>query len=390
MFPCKTMRYLAAFYFVGLFLLAAACQSAAPPAAPAPFEATPTRFSPPATAAPTAPIMPAPPAGAAAASRHARLAGVSRWFYGLNLDLDEAVLGRLAASSYDMLVIEPLVTESDNEGYPIAQVVQRLHQAPHPKLVIAYINTGQAEDWRTYWQDGWEIGNPDWIVALDPDGWEGNYPVAYWRKEWKDIWLGPSGYLSQMLDAGFDGVYLDWVEAYADENVLAAARRDGVDAENEMVAWVSELAAAGRTRDPGFIVIAQNAAGLAQRDDYLAVIDAIAQEQTWFDGGAENDPPGDCPLPRTEADIDTQAYADSLSPDCRAVWEDYPDSTLHSSSEEYLRNLQQAYSRGKIIFTVDYALDPHNIAWVYQTARSLGFVPFVSQRDLDIYLDPVP
>jgi cysteinyl-tRNA synthetase len=379
------------YFSLGAFLfLALACQLTAPAQPPAPVElptAAPARTISPTSAAVSAAT---PNLEGAAADRRARLAGVSHWFYGLSFDLDPAAVDQLAASTYDMLVIEPIFTERENEDYPIAATVARLHQAPQPRLVIAYIDIGQAEEWRTYWQEGWEIGDPDWIVALDPDGWQGNYPVAYWRQEWQDIWLGPSGYLAQILAAGFDGVYLDWIEAYSDENVLAAAQRDGVNAEDEMVAWVSKLAAAGRARQPDFVLIAQNAAGLAHRDDYRAVIDAIAQEQTWFDGGAENHPPGDCPLPRLAAEIDTPAYVNRLSPACRVAWLADPDSTLHTSSEEYLRELQAAQGQGVPIFTVDYALQPENVAWVYQTARSLGFIPFVSQRNLDVYLDPVP
>jgi endo-alpha-1,4-polygalactosaminidase (GH114 family) len=146
------------------------------------------------------------------------------------------------------------------------------------------------------------------------------------------------------------------------------------------------------TRDqrPDFVVIAQNAAELAEDDDYLAIIDAIAQEQVWFDGGADNDPPGDCPLPRTEAEVDSEAYRQSLSSTCRTQYDDYPDSTLHVSSEEYLHYLALARDKGEIIFTVDYALEPDNVAWVYETSRALGFVPFVSSRGLDRYVEPVP
>ena len=119
-------------------------------------------------------------------------------------------------------------------------------------------------------------------------------------------------------------------------------------------------------------------------------IDAIAQEQVWFDGGADNDPRGVCPLPRTDAEVDTEAYQRSLSPACREQYDEYPNSTLHVSSEEYLRYLTRARDEGKTIFTVDYALEPDNAAWVYETSRALGFVPFVGSRALDRYVEPVP
>lgn len=326
---------------------------------------------------------------AGTAARRERLGRVESWFYFLSVDPAADTFDRLADSSYDMAVIEPIFTEAGNQDFDIAAVVEKLHAAAEPKLVIAYIDIGQAEEWRTYWQRGWRVGNPEWIVAADPDGWEGNFPVAYWRDEWQAIWLADNGYLQQLIDAGFDGVYLDWVEAYSDENVMAAAEGDDVYATAEMIRWVGRIAAYGRQRDPDFIVIAQNAAELATDEDYRGFIDAIAQEQVWFDGGADNQPPGDCPLPRTEAEVGTEAYAASLSPACRETYDRYPDSTLHVSSEEYISALQAARGEGLTIFTVDYATEPENVSWIYRISRESGFVPFVSERDLATWREPV-
>jgi cysteinyl-tRNA synthetase len=267
-------------------------------------------------------------------------------------------------------------------------VVSQLRNAPQPKLVIAYIDIGEAEDYRTYWRDDWGVGNPEWIAGTDPDGWEGNFPVAFWHDEWRDIWLGDDGYLQAIVDAGFDGIYLDWVEAYSDENVVELAAEDGVDPEQEMISWVADMAAFTRAQRPDFLVIGQNAAELAERDDYLGIVDAIAQEQVWFDGGADNDPPGDCPLPRTDAEVDSDDYVDSLSNPCRRYFQSDPNSPLHVSSEEYLGYLTLAQTKGEIILTVDYALQPENVAWVYDTSRGLGFVPFVGNRALDRYVEP--
>jgi cysteinyl-tRNA synthetase len=355
---------------------------------------TPELVKPSATLVLTAPVpeqtATALPASGDRTPSEARLAGVTRWFYMINVNLEPEIVERIAASEYDMVVLDFVPSEEDNTDYPIADVIAQLHNALHPKLVIAYIDIGQAEEYRTYWQPGWSIGEPEWIVALDPDGWEGNFPVAYWYDEWREIWLGEGGYLQAILDADFDGVYLDWVEAYSDENVIAIAKREGVDPRQEMIWWVGNIADFARTQRPDFVVIAQNAADLAEDDDYLTIIDAIAQEQVWFDGGADNDPPGDCPLPRTEAEVDSDVYRQSLSPSCRKQYDEYPDSTLHVSSEEYLYYLTLARDKGEIIFTVDYALEPDNVAWVYETSRALGFVPFASNRALDRYVEPVP
>ena len=246
------------------------------------------------------------PAGQPASS-HPRPANVSHWLYLIDVNLDMDMVERMVDSEYDMVVLDFIPSEKENTDYPMGEVVARLHAASHPKLVMAYIDIGEAEEYRTYWEPGWRVGDPEWIAGEDPDGWEGNFPVAYWHDEWRQIWLGEGGYLAAILDAGFDGIYLDWIEAYSDESVIAIAEDDGVDPQQEMIWWIQDMAEFCRGRRPGFFVIGQNGAELAEGDDYLAIIDAIAQEQVWFDGGADNDPLGDCPLPRTEAEVDTGA-----------------------------------------------------------------------------------
>ena len=321
-------------------------------------------------------------------SESPRLETVRSWIYLIDVNLKPEVVEQIADSSFDMVVLDFIPSEANNTDYPMAEVVDQFHDAPHSKLVLAYIDIGEAEDYRTYWQPGWGIGDPEWIIAADPDGWEGNYPVAYWWDEWQRIWTGQDGYLQAIIDAGFDGVYLDWVEAYSDETVGDFARADGVDARQEMIWWVGDIAEFGRDINPGFLVIAQNAAELLESGEYVEIIDAIAQEQVWYDGGADNDPPGDCPLPRTEAEIDTETYRQSLSPGCRRQYDEYPESTLHVSSDEYLFNLQRAKTLGLQVFTVDYALDPDNVNWIYETSRGLGFIPFVGNRALDEFVEP--
>lgn len=316
------------------------------------------------------------------------LENVEHWLYWIDVNVSEDGVQQIVESDYDMVVLDFIPSEENSTDYPMADVIAQLHEADHPKLVIAYIDVGQAEEYRTYWQDDWQIGDPDWIVTVDPDGWEGNFPVAYWFDEWREIWLGEGGYLQTIVELGFDGIYLDWLEAYSDENVMAFAEEDGVDPVEEMIWWVEDMAEFTRDLNPDFIVIGQNAAELAEYDDYVDAIDAIAQEQIWFDGGADNDPPGDCPLPRTDADIESDEYVASLTGGCLRLYEDYPESTLHVSSEEYLEALQVAQEKGLLIFTVDYALESENIQWVYCTSRSLGFIPFVGNRALDGYVEP--
>lgn len=82
------------------------------------------------------------------------------------------------------------------------------------RLVISYMSIGEAEDYRYYWKSDWENNAPSWLDAENPD-WPGNYKVKYWEKEWQDIIFGNNdSYLKKILDAGFDGVYLDIIEAF--------------------------------------------------------------------------------------------------------------------------------------------------------------------------------
>jgi cysteinyl-tRNA synthetase len=76
------------------------------------------------------------------------------------------------------------------------------------------LSIGEAEDYRYYWQTDWRTGNPSWIAEENPD-WEGNYKVKYWEPEWQDIIYGNNNsYLIRILGAGFDGVYLDIIDAF--------------------------------------------------------------------------------------------------------------------------------------------------------------------------------
>ncbi len=73
------------------------------------------------------------------------------------------------------------------------------------------------------------------LRAPDPDNWSENYQVAFWKSEWKNLWLESNGIIAKIANYGIDGIYLDWVGA-----------ADGVDVVSEMITFIEELRAAGR------------------------------------------------------------------------------------------------------------------------------------------------
>lgn len=85
--------------------------------------------------------------------------------------------------------------------------------------VISYLSIGEAEDYRYYWHQTWKKNPPEFLEKENPE-WEGNYKVKYWKEEWKEIICGRTdstglekSYLKRIIDAGFDGVYLDVLDA---------------------------------------------------------------------------------------------------------------------------------------------------------------------------------
>jgi cysteinyl-tRNA synthetase len=81
-------------------------------------------------------------------------------------------------------------------------------------MVISYMSIGEAESYRYYWDDDWRLGNPEWLVRENPN-WKGNFKVQYWNPEWKAVILGnDNSYLQLILDAEFDGVYLDIIDGF--------------------------------------------------------------------------------------------------------------------------------------------------------------------------------
>jgi cysteinyl-tRNA synthetase len=124
-------------------------------------------------------------------------------------------IAALDATNYDAFIID-LFDYAENAFSPSA--IAKLQTKPNgaKRIVLAYMSIGEAEDYRYYWKKEWEKRKtePAWIFDENKN-WKGNYKVFYWMAGWQKIIYGTSeAYLDKILNAGFDGVYLDIVSAY--------------------------------------------------------------------------------------------------------------------------------------------------------------------------------
>jgi cysteinyl-tRNA synthetase len=123
-----------------------------------------------------------------------------------------AYLSALDATNYDVFILDLFHDETALTAQEVAGLKTKANGGQ--RLLLAYMSIGEAEDYRYYWQMAWQPGSPSWLQAENPD-WEGNYKVRYWDPGWQAIIFGSgNAYLNRILAAGFDGVYLDIIDAY--------------------------------------------------------------------------------------------------------------------------------------------------------------------------------
>lgn len=159
--------------------------------------------------------IPTPPHRSNDSAIHA-LTDAKNFIYTINSEKYETAssfIEALAKTTYDVVLIDAFF----KDGNPFTKnQIERLKQKPNgqKRLVISYMSIGEAETYRYYWKSSWKNSKPEWIHRENPD-WPGNYKVKYWNPEWQSIIYGESSsYLDRIIDQGFDGVYLDIIDAF--------------------------------------------------------------------------------------------------------------------------------------------------------------------------------
>lgn len=262
------------------------------------------------------------------------LAHVERW--GCQYQNIEPQL--IAASSLDLIVIDPILDGGTmREADPNAVSAMQGKPDSGRRLVFAYLSVGAAEEYRPYWNSNWGASPPAWLGAGNPE-WPRSHTVRFWHAEWQQI---VTDSLKKIVAAGFDGVFLDRVDAYHDW------RDDHAAAPDDMAAFVVQLAQTAREQRPDFLLIGQNAEHLLAMPHYRNAIDAVSKESllTGLQGKGVNNRPD------------------------QIAW-----------SMNYLMPGQRS---GLTILTIEYLDEQAEIERIRRRHRAMGFVPFFGTRLLD-------
>jgi len=229
------------------------------------------------------------------------------WLY----QLQNADIEAIRTSGFFHITMDYSKDGSDDGRYSVQEIQSLVEAGITP---VAYISIGEAENYRFYWNQGWvrtPNGNdftdaaPAWLGRTNPD-WEGNYKIRYWDEDWQQNIIRP--YLDKILSQGFQGVYLDIIDAFeywADTENYGTGKEqqlqgdpidDEAEAARRMIAFVKWIANYCRTNSPlgnAFLIIPQNGERILQYDSdgsYLSTVSGIGIEDLWYVGTEEQDP----------------------------------------------------------------------------------------------------
>lgn len=265
------------------------------------------------------------------------LPDVNEWLYQLqNIDLDA-----IGKKKFDLIVMDYSRDGSDEYAFTKSEIEALKNSAGGNKVVISYISIGEAEDYRYYWKAFWKDNPPSFLEAENPE-WESNYKVRYWEKEWQDIIFGSnSSYVDKIISAGFDGIYLDIIDAYEyfEEKGRTTAAREMV----EFVRAISEYCKLDKGL-PDFLIIPQNGEGLSVHQDYLDAVDGLGKEDLFYDGN---------------------------------------DKQSMESVNFSIQLIDNFKKTGKIVLSVDYCTNTKTIDNYYSKSIEKGYIPYSTIRDLD-------
>ena len=298
-------------------------------------------------------LTPASSALADAAQAPTVIQGVTINSWGYQLINDDPA--EIAKSPYDVIVMDFQRDPSVGGPFKPAEVAQMKKKPDGSRrFVISYISIGEAENYRYYWGDRtWtDVRNRSPLVEKENPEWPGNLAVRYWEQEWQNLILADAdSYINRIMDAGFDGIYLDKIDSL---DLYKGKTPAGTQSDDLMIEFVRRISMIAKARNPNFLIIAQNAEGLLDDEDYRSFIDGIGKESVLYSEGLfDANSPFKTPKPNSAADI-----------------------------KETERLLSQLRADGKLVMVVEYINDPALIAKSADELAGLGYIPYFGPRDL--------
>ncbi len=262
--------------------------------------------------------------------------------------LQDATYDSLSSGDFRVAVVDP-----DDSTLTATQVSTL--QEDQDKTLYAYTSIGEAEDYRDYWDENdWDTTPPDFLLEENAD-WEGNYRVEFWDEDWQAIIFDR---VKDVVDLGYNGIYLDIVDGYTVDEVIAAYSGTEDELRQEMIDFVISISEYAKSLDPDFEVIPQNAVGL------LAVSEDSA------DSG-----------PNT-------AYLDAIDGlGVEDLW--YNDDEISDWTDGDLSFMQLAQDDGKFVLATSYPTEDASQETFIDNAIAEGLIPFAAERDLTGVIDEV-
>ena len=263
------------------------------------------------------------------------------WFY----QLQDIELDSLRQNDAEVLVIDPSRRgDGDQAGFWTGEEINSLHR--QGKKVIAYFSIGEAEDYRNYWKKSWRQSPPPFLNRANVEGgYANNYLVEYWHPEWHSILLSR---LEKLQALGFDGVYLDKVDAFEDWQSVDSSKNVEFLKE-EMVELILAIGEAGRSRAGSeFQLFLQNGWDLWSEPKLQTVVTGVGIEE--FTLGWEGVDGQETPS-STKRQIEE---ALQTIPNWRVLIVDYPSKKTSEEEKELAR--EEARRVGAFPFLTDRAL----------------------------------
>ena len=197
--------------------------------------------------------------------------------------------------------------------------------------VIAYVNLGMAEEWRSYWKERWRRSPPRWIAEKSRE-WSGEYVVMFWHPAWRRILRRV---LKSIEREGYDGILLDNIDVYE------YWEEKGCKAEEKLlmiIKWIK------LTYNGKIYVNIGSGLKLIYDEEFMKLVDGILREEVWA------------------------SYRGVIDPE---------------ETKEILNALIYAKQRGKDVVILDYSNNERLKNAILSECAILGFKCYIGSRDLN-------